>query len=658
VLDLIQQLVKEARRLPLLVLCVARWEFIEREPTWAGGIADAVTLWVEPLAPGHAARLAEEAGGLDPDDADRVAAHAGGNPFFIIEITGMLLREERSLPPRGPEPSIRLLPATVQAVIAARIDHLSPGAREMVRRASVFPQGRFDEAELALVADPRPEWLQEARDEELLLPEDDQPGVWRFRSDVLRDVAYDSLAKRERQRLHLRVANKLSEPEVADRYPRTVAFHLEQAARASLDLDPADRTLADRAVDALMKAGDISRRRIESRTAADLFQRALALAGPEEEWGAREAWIEAMLGEARYWLGEFDQAEDSLRKALGMAAADDHRVIAHASRFLAEITLMIRGDTALAAVTFDRSLEAARLLDSPHALARTLLMAAWVPFWRNELDRAHDMFLEALETARAAERRDAWVECRALVGLAAVTSPRGNEEDALALAREALAIGEDSVQAFSEAIAHQAVGSSLRRMLRLEEARTHGDHAVRILRELGARWELAGALGERGSTARVDGRLDEAERDLREAFILCKDLSEQALITWTGSELARTLASRAETAAARTVLEDPVLRSVEGEPGSAAALLIAEAALALAESDDETARLKSGAAIRAEGSADLVPNPHAAVVWWTGRLFGAGSAGGDEALKDASDVLQRNGWLQALAEPDRIRPKD
>ncbi len=66
VLDLIQQLVKEARRLPLLVLCVARWEFIEREPTWAGGIADAVTLWVEPLAPGHAARLAEEAGGLDP----------------------------------------------------------------------------------------------------------------------------------------------------------------------------------------------------------------------------------------------------------------------------------------------------------------------------------------------------------------------------------------------------------------------------------------------------------------------------------------------------------------------------------------------------------------------------------------------------------------
>ncbi len=55
-LDLIEQLVKEARRVPLMVLCVARWEFLEDRPNWAGGIADAVTLWVEPLTPGNAAR--------------------------------------------------------------------------------------------------------------------------------------------------------------------------------------------------------------------------------------------------------------------------------------------------------------------------------------------------------------------------------------------------------------------------------------------------------------------------------------------------------------------------------------------------------------------------------------------------------------------------
>jgi len=141
-LDLIEQLVKEARRVPLLVVCVARWEFLEDRPNWAGGLPDAVTLWVEQLGPDQAARLAMEAGGLERAEAERIAAHAGGNPLFIIEITGMLIHEERTVPPVGLAPTPALLPPTVQAVVAARIDQLSPPARELVRRASVFPRGR------------------------------------------------------------------------------------------------------------------------------------------------------------------------------------------------------------------------------------------------------------------------------------------------------------------------------------------------------------------------------------------------------------------------------------------------------------------------------------------------------------------------------------
>ncbi|HEY5858906.1 MAG TPA: AAA family ATPase, partial [Actinomycetota bacterium] len=294
-LDLIEQLVKEARKVPLMVLCVARWEFLEGRSNWAGGIADAVTLWVEALTPGHAAELAMEAGDLAYEEAERVALHAGGNPYFVVEMVGMMRREERDLPPRGPAASARLLPPTVQAVIAARIDQLSAAARAMVQRASVFPRGRFDLEELSLIAEPRKDLLSEAEDEGLLVPDEDRPGLWRFGSDILRDVAYDTLAKRERQRLHLRVANKLSEGETAGRYPRTIAFHLEQAARAALDLNPGDRQIAERAVEALAAAGDQSRRRIESRAAVDLYERALALAGPEEGWGPREAWIVSML---------------------------------------------------------------------------------------------------------------------------------------------------------------------------------------------------------------------------------------------------------------------------------------------------------------------------------------------------------------------------
>lgn len=653
-LDLIEQLVKEARRVPLMVICVARWEFLERRPSWAGGIADAVTLWVEPLSLPHATQLAIEAGDLSHEDAERVAQHAGGNPFFIVEITGMIRREERGLPKWawGAPSGGRLLPPTVQAVVAARIDQLSPGARELVRQASVFPRGRFDLEELSLIVEPRKELLEEAEENELLIRDEDRPDTWRFGSDVLRDVAYDSLAKRQRQRLHLRVANKLSAPETAERYPRTIAFHLERAALASLDLDPRDRTLAERALQALLDAGDLARRRVESRSAADLYERALALAGPANAWGEREAWILSLLGETRYWVGEFDLAEEALQQALDIAGDMSDRVCAHAARFLADIMLTIRGDSDRAAGLFETALQAARRLGEAHTLSRTLLMAGWVPFWRNELALAEAMFREALEVSRAGDRPDAWAQSRALAGIASVTSQIGAEDDALTLALEALTVGEEAGQGFTAAIAHETVASSLRRMMRLDEALAHAEAAVGTLRELGARWELASALGDRGSIHRLAGRLEEAESDLREAFVLCRDLKERALVTWTAAELAKILALRGDPSAARQILNDPSARISAGEPGSATALLSAEAFVALAEGDRETARTRSVAAIEAEQGPNGVPNARAAQIWWTARLFGEESAGGPQAVAAARELLERHGWLQALAEPD------
>jgi class 3 adenylate cyclase/tetratricopeptide (TPR) repeat protein len=650
-LDLIEQLVKEARRVPLMVVCVARWDFLEERPNWAGGIGDAATLWVEPLAEEHGIRLAMETGGLDRDAAERVARHAGGNPFFIIEITGMMAREQRDLP-RGAT-ARPLLPATVQAVIAARIDQLSRSARTLVRRAAIFPRGRFDEDELAIVATPDADTLAEAEDEELLLRDPSSPGVWAFRSDVLRDVAYESLAKRERQRLHLLVADALSVPETAERYPRAIAFHLEQAARAAADLDPRERAIAERAVDALALAGDIARRRIESRAAADLYTRALALAGPEDRWDGREAWIVSMLGEARYWLGDFDEAESRFRKALGLADHDD-RVAAHAARFLADITMTIRGDDHLAAALFDRSIDAARRLGDPRVLARSLLMAAWVPFWQGRLGDADAMFREALEVSRSGEGTDRWAEVRALVGIANVTSLTADEADALALGREALSVGEAANQPFSVAIAHQVVGTSLRRRLDLDPALEHADASVLGLRELGARWELASALADRGTIHRLRQEPEEAETDLREALVLCRELHDRALVGPAAAELARVLVLRGDVAGARTMLADPQTRTGDEQPWAARALLIAEAATSLTEGDREAARGSSLAALQRSSVEPVADNPYVAAVWWTGSLFGAAIVGGEETLAAARETLERNGWRQALLEPELV----
>src|SRR5205807_3480962 len=209
----------------------------------------------------------------------------------------------------------------------------------------------------------------------------------------------------------------------------------EQAAHASLDLDPSDRSLADRAVQALSRAGDKARGGIESRSAIALYERALALAGPEEDWGAREAWILSGLGEARYWLGEFESAASSLERALELEH-DNAWTLAHAARFLGDIELSVRGNRARARELFDRALAAAREIDDPWVVSRVLLMSGWEPYWREDYAAAEAVFREALEIARANPEGDRWAEARALTFLASMRSGETDEEEVLALGEE------------------------------------------------------------------------------------------------------------------------------------------------------------------------------------------------------------------------------
>ena len=288
--------------------------------------------------------------------------------------------------------------------------------------------------------------------------------MWRFGSDVLRDVAYDALAKRERQRLHLRVANKLLGAEAAATATRARSrIHLEQAALAALDLDPARphaRRARRRGARARGRPGAppdrvaLGRRSLRARARA---LRAAGGAGASARPGSS-----SMLGESRYWLGEFDPAEDGLPTGARRSRGDrSDRVCAHASRFLADITLTIRGDDAAAAAAVRAG---ARGRPAPRrsrtTLARTLLMAGWVPFWRNDLERAESMFREALEVARSRE------PTRRLGRVARAGGPRERRSRRRATrtrrsrsAWRRSRSGEEAGQAFTAAVAHETVAA-------------------------------------------------------------------------------------------------------------------------------------------------------------------------------------------------------
>ena len=118
------------------------------------------------------------------------------------------------------------------------------------------------------------------------------------------------------------------------------------------------------------------------------------------------------------------------------------------------------------------------------------------------------------------------------------------------LAAEALAIAETSGDRFSIAVAHEAVGGTMRHMMRLADAESHLDAAVDAFRALGARWELASALTSRGIARRLAGEADEAVKDLLEAYRICRELKERSIITWTAAALARAHVSAGDPAAA------------------------------------------------------------------------------------------------------------
>jgi tetratricopeptide (TPR) repeat protein len=282
------------------------------------------------------------------------------------------------------------------------------------------------------------------------------------------------------------------------------------------------------------------------------------------------------------------------------------------------------------------------------------LTAGWVPYWRKDLDRARAMFEEALDIARNNEEDDRWAEARALNSLASLGAPSGEPADSLVLADEALKLGREMGDPFTVATAQERRGGSLRAMWRLDEALQAADEAVRLYRDLGARWELASALGDRGTIHRLLGGLKEAEADTREALALCREIGDRVLIAWTASELATALVLQGDLEGAREVAEDPSLPETMDVAGDRTALLWARALIALAEGDQDAARRLGLEAYDIER--EKGPSTSLAIsTWWTGQFFGPEAVGGEDALEDARQRLERTGYRRALEETEGLK---
>src|SRR5712691_5075299 len=309
-LDLIEHVALLSSGAAILLLCIARPEFSERRPAWP------VTLRLEPLADEDVDELIPEriAGELRA----KIARAAGGNPLFIEEMLAMAQEAEGEV----------VVPPSLQALLAARLDRLETAERSVLERGAIEGEIFHRGAVQALAPDetqvtPR---LAALVRKELIRP--DKPQLagedgFRFRHLLIRDAAYDALPKATRADLHERLASWLEEhgTELVE-LDEILGYHLERAVRYRAELAmPRNDELVASARRRLAAAGRRALLRSDYGAAVNLLERAAELVPTVN----LDLALETDLGEALVWMGK---EGDALQRADALTeralAADDH----------------------------------------------------------------------------------------------------------------------------------------------------------------------------------------------------------------------------------------------------------------------------------------------------------------------------------------------
>ena len=551
-LDLIEHLSRWTRG-PVLFVCLARDELLDRRPNWGTEHGAATTITLAPLARAQArdlvVALAQGSGSAPVTDEliDQVAARSGGNPLFAEEMVNRIVE--------GGAPDSDSLPDTVHSVLAARLDSLPRAERRVLQAAAVvgqtFWEGSLDPGDEMIDLAAALERLQE-RDFVVATAGSRLAGEreYAFKHVLIRDVAYSLLPKAARARRHAEVGAFI-EARAANRAEGVVAMVAEHYARAAAlgaaaDLDPDElsrfRTLA---ISAGESAGDASAAIYSNREAQGQYEAALSFAAEaepvvcariNEKLGnvalrlgrvdrATAAWEESM----DYYRGEEDLARvGDLHRKIGAGLwhkGDRDGSIEHYQRGIdllkdgppcielvrlyeeAASLYMHTGDNMLAIYASEKALRLAERLEEAAAASRAHGIFGRVFGRIGDSERARENLERSVELARGADPAEA-VRAMCALGYHLEVSEAGYEE-----AREA----------YSQALELAKQTGDLPSQVEIHAA-------LAQLAIYGADWDEAGAQTEASASL--------AEREGLDGK-LCFPYSMRGVMRWHAGELER-----------------------------------------------------------------------------------------------------------------------
>ncbi len=430
-LDLVESLTLQPGRWPIVLVCIARPELLEQRPAWAAEADRAVHIELTPLGEDPAAALLDALGGdqrIPASTRARLIDTAGGNPLYLEQLAVSLSEQTES--------EIRpVLPPTIQALLAARLHRLGPGASSVLARAAVIGKYFGVQAVRELLPpearDPLNRNLQTLAAKGLV--QRGPPGTrpveqYSFRHILIQQAAYRAIPKSLRAELHHRFADWI-EYVFAEPLPQRaeiLGYHLEQSVGYWSELRPAETQTAElsrRAAAHLETAGCAAYDRGDALAAVNLLDRAAELLPGDDPAAGR---LRTSLGTALTEAGELEKARATLDDAQRIAAvAGDEGQYAHAR--VQALLLRLKMDQNAASMEITRALpELWRLFGRNQdnlGICRILQLEAALHWNHARSAAAENSWQRAADYARSVKDRRQLTEILSWLASAALWGP-------------------------------------------------------------------------------------------------------------------------------------------------------------------------------------------------------------------------------------------
>jgi class 3 adenylate cyclase/tetratricopeptide (TPR) repeat protein len=498
-LEFIEYLLNWSRNHPLFVVSLARPELAERHPTWAAGKRNFTSLYLDPLPSGAMTELlAGLVPGLPEEIRDRILSRAEGVPLYAVETVRMLLdrgiltRDGASFRPTGPIESLEV-PETLHALIAARLDGLAPEQRHVLQEASVLGKSFTASALAGAFARPQddvdPLLASLVRKEVLTLvadPRSPERGQYTFLQDLLRMVAYETLAKKERRAKHLAVARFLEtswgeEAEIVE----VVASHYLEALALAPNAEDAPQ-LRGKACELLERAGERAASLAAAADAERYFREASRLA----EQGEVRGRLLERAGRMAFQAGRLDAATDHYVEAMSLfESSGKQHAAARLSAALAEVEYE-KGHLEEPVARMEHAFALLHPLEPDETLATLASQLGKLHFFRGEMNLARERLDTALRIAEPLALPE--VISQSLNTKGVVLLFEGRFEEGTGLLRHALEVALQNDRSAAALRAYTNLAETLHRRDRYDESLATYEEGLSLAARVGdSVWDLA-----------------------------------------------------------------------------------------------------------------------------------------------------------------------